>query len=242
MIKIKSLLHKDLLMQHYQPIVELSTNGLYSYESLMRCKLKYNPDTLFRAAMRQELLYEMDIFCISKSILSYFIRRDPRNELTLFVNVFPSTLLNPAFIPALERLMDKMDDIQPNSIVFEINEAQEEAQVWEVAALKQIITSLRQNGFRIAVDDVGDGAAGLRKIIEFVPDFIKMSRYFSTDLSVDERKQRIIKLLVDYCGGETRMVLEGIETLEDLMCAKSLGVALGQGYYLGRPKELGNHG
>lgn len=88
------------------------------------------------------------------------------------------------------------------------------------------------------MDDIGDGTADLKKIVEFMPDYIKMSRYFSKGLATTEKKQRILQLFLEYFGADTKMILEGIENQNDLVCAKNLGVALGQGYLLGKPKEL----
>ncbi|TJY41937.1 EAL domain-containing protein [Cohnella pontilimi] len=236
-INIESLLDHDLIEQYYQPIIDLSTNDLYSHESLMRNKRHLNPAGVFRAAIENNRLYEIDALCISKSIRSYFALDGTRDGQTLFINIFPSSILNRLFVPFLENLMDQMQ-ILPSCIVFELNETKEEEEIWETTALKQMVSMLRKKGFRIAMDDVGDGTANLRKIVEFVPDFIKMSRYFSTHLSTTERKQRILKLFVDYCGKETRMVLEGIENPDDLACARNLGIALGQGYLLGEPEAL----
>lgn len=236
---IEAILHNDMITQHYQPIIELSTCRLFSYESLMRCKLGVNPEVIFRDAILQKTLYQLDTYCISKGVEAYFSQkmRLPDAAAALFVNIFPSTLLHPFFMPFVEQLMSRID-VSPSSIVFEINECKEEEGVWEVAALKGAIAFLRSNGFRIAMDDVGEGAAGMRKLIEFEPDFIKMSRYFAHNLAKCARKQKMLKLIVEYGEQESQMILEGLEYVEDLKCAIDLGVAYGQGYILGRPREV----
>jgi EAL domain-containing protein (putative c-di-GMP-specific phosphodiesterase class I) len=236
-INIEGLIHKGLLFQNYQSIVDFKTGEIYGYESLMRSSLKIEPEKLLRMAMRQNRLYELDTACIMEGVLSYFSSGCRRESQALFVNVFPSTLLNPSFVPFLDKLRGKVD-VPASSIVFEINEAKEEEEIWEVMELKQIVSVLRNEGFRIAMDDVGEGAAGLKKIVEFEPDIIKMSRYFALNLSFSEKKQRLLKMFADYCGKETVMILEGIETMEDSVCAKHLGVTLGQGYFWGVPAKI----
>ncbi|RIW27423.1 EAL domain-containing protein [Bacillus salacetis] len=67
---------------------------------------------------------------------------------------------------------------------------------------------------------------------------IKFDRYFSQDLSTDSKKQRLLKAIVDFAQGDTSFILEGIETEEDLIAAKDLGIKFGQGYFLGRPEKL----
>ena len=93
-------------------------------------------------------------------------------------------------------------------------------------------------GFRLAIDDLGNGSSSLRKVVELQPDFVKLDKYFSENLSLSIRKQRLIKLLVEFCKGDSQIVLEGIEQKEDHDIGKKLGVDLGQGYYIGKPKPL----
>lgn len=124
-IRIRSLLHQDLIFQHYQPIVELSTNQLYSYESLLRSKLQYTPDVLLRLARQQDQLYVMDTMCIFNSIQTFFKPEGSRETDSLFINVFPSTLLETSFMPLLDWMMDQAN-IPPSRIVFELNEAKDE--------------------------------------------------------------------------------------------------------------------
>jgi EAL domain-containing protein (putative c-di-GMP-specific phosphodiesterase class I) len=75
-------------------------------------------------------------------------------------------------------------------------------------------------------------------ILELEPDFIKLDRLFSLDLSKSTSKQKMISLFVEYCKNNTKLILEGIETPEDLAIAKCLGVDIGQGYVLDMPKLL----
>ncbi|MFC4601990.1 EAL domain-containing protein [Cohnella hongkongensis] len=158
----------------------------------------------------------------------------------LFVNVFPSTLLNPAFSKWIAR--DLLDNRFPLSqIILEINEAPEEEKMWDIALLGEKLSEMRQYGFLIALDDVGSGAASLKKIVEYKPDIVKLDRYFGKQLAVNEAKQKRVSLFAEFCRGERLLVLEGIEHADDLSVARSLGVPLGQGFLLGCPTAACNH-
>jgi EAL domain-containing protein (putative c-di-GMP-specific phosphodiesterase class I) len=88
---------------------------------------------------------------------------------------------------------------------------------------------------KIAIDVVGMGIACNQKIIEFQPDFVKLDKYFGIGLSQSKLKQMTVQSYQFLCKGISKIVLEGIETLQDLQVAKELVVHIGQGFYLGKP-------
>lgn len=231
--KIECLIGSKLIYPNFQPIMDLSAGRVYSYESLMRCQKNLNPIQLFRLAMQQDCLYELDTLGIENSVQT-FSKLTGGKESILFLNVFPSTLLHASFLPFIEELILE-NHIPSTAVVLEINEAKEEEKIWEVRALRDVVTILRQGGFRIALDDVGEGAASLKKIIKIEPDYIKMPRYFAENLASHSQKQKLLEMMSHFCGEQMGMVLEGIETVEDLEVAKQIGISLGQGFLLGRP-------
>jgi EAL domain-containing protein (putative c-di-GMP-specific phosphodiesterase class I) len=101
--------------------------------------------------------------------------------------------------------------------------------------LKSVTKELQARGVKIAVDDMGGGYSFFQQWIELEPDFIKLDRYFAEDLSICSRKQKTISSLVDLLSGTTDIIIEGIETEEDLNIAESLGINYAQGFLLGRP-------
>lgn len=235
---LRALIQTGQLQQHFQPIYNLTSGKLFTYESLVRCQ-NHNPETLIKLANQENMLYQLDTSGIARSVFTYFTHAAARENKTLFINVFPSTLIHPDFIPFLDNLM-LYSQIKASQLVFELNESYEQIQLWEHNTLKEILLALRTMGYRVALDDVGEGATGFKRVIEIEPDFIKLSRYFSDNLSVHKTKQRFVELFTRYCDGQSQIILEGIESAEDLACAKAIGVHFGQGYYLGRPQELAN--
>lgn len=222
----------------YQPLVELANGQCFGYEALLRCASKQSPEQLFQTARQAGQLYELDTAAMRGAVSSYFAEMPAgRNAPYLFVNLFPSTLLNPLFLPFLDELLAAFPGIA-RRIVLEINEAAEEDKMWDVRLLGQKIRELRAYGFLIALDDVGSGAASLRKIVEYEPDVVKLDRYFGSQLAHHPNKQKLVSLFVDFCLGQSQLVLEGLEELDDLAAAKALGVPVGQGFLLGRPRSL----
>ncbi|NQF13149.1 EAL domain-containing protein [Brevibacillus sp. HB1.3] len=231
------VLEKEAPFPVFQPLVHLTTGQFFGYEALLRSATHRTPEALFRKARAEGYLYELDTLSMKKAIESYSTRVTFLDHAPLlFVNVFPSTLLNPAFLSFITE--GCLFRLWSRRIVLEINEANEEDKMWEIRVLGQKIRELRQHGFLIALDDVGSGAASLKKIVEYEPDIVKLDRYFGKQLSSIPNKQKLVSLFVQYCHDHTQLVLEGIEEPEDLAVALALGVPVGQGFLLGHPEPL----
>jgi EAL domain-containing protein (putative c-di-GMP-specific phosphodiesterase class I) len=230
-VNIRSIIRERMFYHVYQPIYYLANWSLCGYEALFRSELFLNPEVVFEIARKQKNLFELDTASVFHSAFTYFAAK---REGFLFFNIFPSTLLHPAFFSFMENFFANIR-IPGKNIVLEINEAEE---ITNVQKLWEVISFLRQNGFRIAFDDVGKGASSFHDIIKFQPDYIKLDRYFSKNLAHSPKKQNIIKKLLEYCSNDVQVILEGLEKPEDLAIAKVLGVPMGQGYSLGKPSLL----
>jgi GGDEF domain-containing protein len=94
----------------------------------------------------------------------------------------------------------------------------------------------RAMGFRIAIDDLGEGFASLRLWSELKPEFVKADKHFVSGIAGDPVKLhflRAIQHIADHCG--SLVIAEGIENAEDFRVAKDIGIACGQGWFIGRP-------
>lgn len=226
------MLNKQEIRHAFQPVVCSQTKKTIGYEALLRHNLISNPLTLFENAREQDLLTKLDMMSIEKAVQTFHFQYGE----TLFLNVFPTTLLEPDFPYFLANLLT-VYSVYPQQIIFEINETAEEKQVWSEPLLKETVELLRKNGFRVAMDDVGVGAASLKQVIEYKPDIIKLDRYFSQSLAKSKDKQAVLTFFVDYCSKKNnKLVLEGVEEQEDYEMAKELNVPFLQGYYVGKPR------
>lgn len=219
----------------YQPIYELSDFTIIGYEAFIRPNdYKDNIENLFLEAKKQNFLYELDTISIKNAVFTFFEKGFTNTK--LFINVFPSTIINPSFIPFFEELMKQVD--KPlNRIVLEINEAEE---ILDFNQLRKIINILKNKGIMFAIDDFGKGLISIKNVIELEPDIVKLDRFFSSNLFTSEKKQKMIRSLVDYFDDDVILILEGIEQPEELSIAKVLGISIGQGYLIGKPRYIEN--
>jgi EAL domain-containing protein (putative c-di-GMP-specific phosphodiesterase class I) len=213
----------------FQPVMDLRNDSIYGFEVLLRSPDGKNPELIFMEAQEEGRLFELDIDSIFKACeagLNTF------KDGYLMINVYPSTMIHPDFLPLMDQLTQQLN-IQPEKIILEINESEKKSQFY---MLQTIVRQLRRTGYRIALDDIGKGDATLQSIIEFEPEVVKLDRYFMRDLAVSHKKRRYLKKIVEVFGEDIQFVLEGLETDEDLHITKTLDIPLGQGFYLGRPQ------
>ncbi|MEX2460274.1 MAG: EAL domain-containing protein [Paenibacillaceae bacterium] len=238
MLSIKELVIQKDFYHLFQPICHLPKRGILGYEALIRSKSNLNPDGIFQHAMEQNFLYDVDSLSIYQAISTYFASLEAReSDELLFLNVFPSTLVAASFPTFIHKIKEQFEGFC-NRIVFEINEVITEGTFWNSTSFLGMIAFLRDQGFKVALDDVGEGATTFKKIIEISPDFIKVDKFFTKELFRCKKKQKVIELFVEYCKGEIHLILEGIEHQDELTKILSLGVTIGQGYLLGKPNLL----
>ena len=232
---INNFIQNELFSHHYQPIVDIQTWKRIGFEGLLRTSHFDTIEDAFKLAKTEKQLYELDSRSIHKAALTYHSAGFTKKDGYLFLNVFPSTLTNTNFLPLIRKIITE-NTYFSQQIIFEISEMEV---INDFSSFKENINQLKSEGVLFAIDDVGKGNSNVKYIIELDPDFIKLDKYFSTNLYKDLKKQEFIKSMIQYTDNhEIKLVLEGIETEKDLAIAKYIGVKFGQGYVLGRPKSL----
>jgi EAL domain-containing protein (putative c-di-GMP-specific phosphodiesterase class I) len=105
-----------------------------------------------------------------------------------------------------------------------------------VSTLKTRVLELRNRGYRIAIDDIGSGYAGLASFALLEPDFIKLDTALVRGVEDSLTKRKLIWSLLAVCRElGIQVVAEGIETPAELDTLVDLGCDLLQGYLLARP-------
>lgn len=120
-------------------------------------------------------------------------------------------------------------------VVLEITERASFDHVKNIRARAAV---LRQLGFRIALDDLGAGYAGLSSFAMLEPDIVKIDMSLVRDIQREPIKQRIVRSLTSLCHESGLIVVaEGIETVGERDMVATLGCDLMQGYLFARPAK-----
>jgi diguanylate cyclase (GGDEF)-like protein len=139
-------------------------------------------------------------------------------------------------VTELVRATLERHQVDPSRLVLEVTEHDA---LGRGPAAAEEIRALQGLGCRLALDDVGTGAASLTALVRLGADFLKLDRSIVAALPSDEAAQAVAAAVVGLAGRTSApVVAEGIETEEQLAAAVAAGCRLGQGYLLGRPHEI----
>jgi diguanylate cyclase (GGDEF)-like protein len=216
----------DAVRPVFQPIVALASGEAVGYEALARFDGKPGlpPSWWFSQAHRFGLGAALE----GQSVRAALAAPNRPAGTFLSINLSPSALGSSYVTEHLPR------DLR--GIVLEITE---EERVLDVEGLQRDLEPLRARGARIAVDDAGEGYAGLQQVMSMRADIIKLDRALVADVDTDPAKVALIGSLVHFARSTAASICaEGIETLEELRVLIHLGVAYGQGWTLGRPAAV----
>ena len=102
-----------------------------------------------------------------------------------------------------------------------------------------MIENYKDQGYKIAIDDMGSGFSGLKLITEIHPHFIKLDMNLIRDIDKDGLKYALIKTFYDFClVTDIKLIAEGIETENEMNALIDIGIDYGQGYFIQRPLEF----
>ncbi|MDG5786736.1 EAL domain-containing protein [Evansella sp. AB-P1] len=234
-MSIDNFIKKEQFYHFYQPIYDITTMNILGYEALLRSSIHKNPMDAFQLAINEKKLYELDMRSIHKALFSYGNVGSAKSNRKLFLNVFPSTILNQKFFPFLTKIMS-LSTIKSQQIIFEISESELPENFHD---LRYCINKLTELGFDVAIDDFGKGFANFEALTKIDSAFIKLDRFFTSDLHQTPKKQSLLKHLMDYSKEfHTPIILEGIENELTKEAALDLGVIYAQGFGLSKPLSL----
>jgi EAL domain-containing protein (putative c-di-GMP-specific phosphodiesterase class I) len=209
----------------FQPIYRLSDLKIASVEALSRftSEPKRSPDLWFAEAETAGMGPTLELLAVRKAIAAGALLPQ---ALSINLNISPKTLILGA--------ADALSGIDPKRVVIEITE---HTPIPDYEPLLAALKPLREAGMRVAIDDAGAGYSSLRHVLKLSPDIIKLDVSLTRDLDRDANRRAMAAALAEYGSRTgTKIVAEGIETIEELEVLRTLRIEKGQGYHLGHPQ------
>lgn len=214
----------DSMWIAYQPIVH-SDGRMFGFEALLRSdeKTMPTPGHMLSAAERLGKL----------SMLGRRVRARTAEPFTpergiLFVNLHPRDLDDDELASPdspLARIA--------HSVVLEVTER---TSIDAIHDIRATVARLRKLGYRIAVDDLGAGYAGLTSFAMLEPEIVKIDMSLVRDVDQSAVKQRLIASFTTLCKEMGILVVaEGVETIAEREMLVALGCNLLQGYLIAKP-------
>ena len=227
--RIKRLIDGRSAMEiAYQPIVELSSARIVGVEALARFPgwPKRTPDLWFKEATEIGLGTELQVAAVELAL--------PALDM-LPLDVFVSVNIDPTAAASSE-LANVIQRWPGGRVVIELTE---HAPANDYPSLREALDAFRRSGIRIAVDDAGAGFASLRHILELAPDIIKLDISIVRDIDTEASHRALASALVGFARETgTQLIAEGVETAEEALVLRSLGIPYIQGYFAARPGPI----
>jgi EAL domain-containing protein (putative c-di-GMP-specific phosphodiesterase class I) len=230
--ELRAAIQRDELSIFFQPIVELETGRIRTFEALVRWfhpeKGELRPDEFIPVAEDTGVIITLGNW-ITAQAAKACAGWPP--EVTVAVNLSPVQIRAPgAALGILNALREA--GLDPHRLELEVTESlfldDDENTV-------RFIDGLAAEGVRFALDDFGTGYSSLGYINKFPFKKIKVDRSFVSGPNIGKKSDAIIRAVAEMGATlDMDIVAEGLETIEQVQAVRAAGCTLGQGYYFSR--------
>jgi diguanylate cyclase (GGDEF)-like protein len=239
---LKSALNKNQFSVFYQPIVFALDGQVAGFEALLRWnhpELGFvPPDQFIPIAEESDMIVDLGNFVIQKSCetLSKLMEEyNPERNWYVCINVSAKQLENNDIIFEIERAV-KDNFLTYKNIKVEVTESillkNSDSELY-------ILEELRKKGIQIAIDDFGTGYSSLSTLHHFPFSFLKIDRSFITNLLTQPKLKSMIKSIILMAKTlDMKLVVEGVEHVEQYNVLKEMEADYIQGYYFSKPLPL----
>lgn len=238
--KIYKAIENEELSLNYQPIYDLKTGGISSFEALIRWNNEdlggfVNPEEFI--AVTEEIGYIDSItYWVFENGLQQLKRWHSAGyqDLRLTLNLSGALLYNPKMIDKLNTII-KSSNIKPEFITVELTE---NVFVNDGIDIITMLNQMSELGLKIAMDDFGTGYSSFAYLHRLPIDVIKIDKMFTQSLFEDGAKENtaIVMSIIElgkFAGYD--IVAEGVETINQMQFLQEHNCKFGQGYHFSRP-------
>lgn len=222
----------------FQPIVDLGSGEIAAYEVLGRAgpvagplaHVAKSPATLLDEAHRHGRLLALDRRWREIAIAAIAAHGDAQP--LFFLNVDPRIADDARAAPGFTLALVRAYGLAPERFVLELTEAPSR----DPEAIERVLERYAEQGFRVALDDLGAGQQTLANLLRLRPHIVKLDRALLRGAEGDPTRAHLLGALAEFARRTgIELVAEGIETEDQLRAVCEAGIPLAQGFLLGRP-------
>lgn len=222
----------------FQPVVRSLTGKFCNSEALARWNDPVHgsirPDVFIRVLEDARLINKLDLFVLRRA--AEIMRFEIDNKIPcvpISVNFSRLDFILMDSVSEVEKIM-KEYDLPSSQLCIEITES---ALLEDQTLLQNAITSFKEAGYQVWLDDFGSGYSSLNVLNQFPIDEIKLDMGFLKNYN--EKSRDVIKAIVQMAKTLGLHILaEGVETKEQADFLISIGCEKMQGYYYAKPMYL----
>ena len=234
--ELLSIIEEGRIHPVFQPIVSLRDGQILGYEALSRIDGKtkiQDMEEFFQLGVHYGKTWEIEKLCRKKILQTYAQFPETQKTGKLFINVNPLVMQDEKFKQNYTKKQLEKRGIASEKIVIEVTERNT---IDNLQEFQDTMNHYQQEGYEIAIDDVGSCYSGLNVIANTKPRYIKIDMALVRGIDKDPMRQALLKGLVEMANHTSfELIAEGIETEDELEMLMKLGIDYGQGYLLERP-------
>lgn len=228
---------EENIVIHFQPIVHpLDTQSCLEFECLVRLQREDElifPNHFIEATEHSGLIVEFGL-AIFKKICSEIVKNE-MSHAHFAVNLSPKQFECKSLFDALKSVAEEYG-LALSCFNFEVTET---AVTLNLSQMEQTLYRFRETGCKILLDDFGTGYASLSMLKKLPVDIVKIDRSFIIDLGESSTNEMVSAMIFMAKALNLKVVCEGVETQAQLDWLGELGVDYIQGYFISKPKPLG---
>ncbi len=227
--------HSGLRML-YQPQFDLRTRRIVGMEALIRwphpCRGLLNPDQFLPLVNQRVLMRALTDVVLDLALDDAARWYAEGFRVRVAVNVFAPTISDPELGPAIVAGLQRRG-LPPETLIVEITE---DRLLADMPGTRAALTSLRDKGIRIALDDFGSGYSALWHLRDLPVDQVKLDREFIAPMLTHPTSATIVRTVIDmaHALGLT-LVAEGVESAGIATLLREYGCPVAQGFFFSRP-------
>ena len=238
--ELREAIQNNELEVYYQPKFHLTTKKFIGCEALVRWNSpRYGLLTPARFLDKAEisgLIHEIDMFVfkrVCEDLAS--IRRKGDRMLPVSVNFSMYEFYSPDFFDNILKIINKTG-VSTSLIQIEVTETTAQANPFMTTS---ILKKLKENGFRILMDDFGLGFSNLGNLNRMEFDTVKIDKSFIDGLITDAKSREIVKFLIALCKtNNMEVIAEGVDKIEQVEILKKAKCDVIQGFFYSKPLPL----
>ena len=236
---LRRALQQRELELYYQPIVNVNTKKITSFEALMRWnhpnRGRISPAEFIPIAEDTGLIVELDWWALQQACnqLKRWQQYDGCQQIEMCVNLSSKQFSQRDFLEKIQRTLHETQ-LNPQHLKLEITES---IYMKSAIATETKLKQLKTFGVQLSIDDFGTGYSSLSYLYRFPIDTLKIDRSFIHSLKRVDDSSAIVEsilLLGEKLGLD--LVAEGVETPEQAEWLKERGCDTLQGYLYSPPR------
>jgi diguanylate cyclase (GGDEF)-like protein len=225
----------------YQPVVELASRRVVSFEALLRWEHPsqglISPYRFIEAAEDTGILVSIGHWLLlqtCRQLRDWAAANFSAQPIHITVNVSARQLADARLVNDLQDALQQ-SGVDPALLQLEMTESVAAA---DPKLTVTVLSHLKHMGIGVILDDFGTGTTSLRGLRQFPVDALKIDRSLVREMQTDRATSDIVELIITLAHKMSlRVIAEGIETSRQLERLLELGCEFGQGYYFSQPLE-----